>query len=308
MTHGGPGERHLADEPPMRVIALDVGGSSAKSAVVVPGGQVLGAVREAPVDSAGSADAILGSLAQAIANHLAGAVPAGIGLGFPGPFDYAAGVSWITGVEKFEALYGLDVRHGLRERLGQVEVPLLFRNDAEAAIVGEAVYGAGRGRGRLIGVTVGTGLGSAFVVDGQPVTTGPGVPAQGWLYPVLFRGQRADDCFSRRGLLARLRAAGMAWGDVKLAAEAARRGDQAARQVLAAFGADLGSFLDPFAVAFGAEGVLVAGGLARALDLFLAPLQQALSVPVLPARRGTEAALLGVAELVFNPSSDPHRP
>jgi glucokinase len=292
----------------LRVIALDVGGSSAKSAVVVPGGQVLGAVQEAPVDSAGSADAILGSLARAIANHLADVVPAGIGLGFPGPFDYAAGISWITGVEKFEALYGLDVRRGLRQRLGLADVPMFFRNDAEAAIVGEASYGAGQGRQRLIGVTLGTGLGSAFVVAGQPVTSGPGVPAQGWLYPVLFRGQRADDCFSRRGLLARLQAAGMARADVKPAADAARRGERAIRQVFASFGADLGTFLDPFAVAFGAEAVLIAGGLAGALDLFLDPLQQAVSVPVLPARRGAEAALLGVAELVFSQSSLPHRP
>jgi glucokinase len=308
MTSHRPDERSLPGELHLRAIALDVGGSSVKSAVVVPGGQVLGAVREAPLDGAGSADAILGSLARAITGHLTDAVPAGIGLGFPGPFDYGAGVSWITGVEKFEALYGLYVADGLRQRVGLREVPILFRNDAEAAIVGEAVYGAGRGRQRLIGVTLGTGLGSAFVVAGQPVATGPGVPAQGWLYPVRFRGQPADDCFSRRGLLARLRAAGAPWADVKLAAEAARSGDRAARQIFAAFGADLGSFLDPFAVAFGAEAVLVAGGLARALDLFLANLQQALSVPVLPAQRGSEAALLGAAELVFNQLPHPHHP
>lgn len=308
MTNAVPGDRGAASEATLRAIALDVGGSSVKSALVSPGGQVLGPVRETRVDSASSAGTVLGGLAQAIATHLAGAPPAGIGLGFPGPFDYAAGVSWITGVEKFEALYGLEVRAGLHQRLGLGDLPILFRNDAEAAIVGEALYGGGRGRRRLIGLTLGTGFGSAFVVSGQPVTTGSGVPAQGWLYPVLFRGQRADDCFSRRGLLARLRAAGADWADVKPAAEAARAGNDAARQVFDVFGADLGVFLEPFAVAFGAEAVLVAGGLARALDLFKAPLQRALSVPVLAAQRGAAAPLLGAAELVFNRLLYPHHP
>jgi glucokinase len=286
------------------VIALDVGGTSFKSALIARGGHVASTVQATPIDSSGSADIILGSLAGTVASYLRVGTPAGVALGFPGPFDYAGGVSRITGVEKFEALYGLDVRQALRERVSLPDVPILFRNDAEAALVGEASYGAGRDRRRLLGVTLGSGLGSAFVVNGQAVDTGPGVPAQGWLYPVLFGGQRADDCFSRRGLLARLRAAGSHWAEVKPAAEAARGADAAARRVFEAFGADLGAFLSPFAVQFEAEAVLVAGRIAGALDLFGQPMQQALTVPVLAGERGAEAALLGAADLIFNPWAD----
>jgi glucokinase len=282
------------------VVALDVGGTSLKSAVIAPGGQVASAVLQTPLDSAGSADVILGTLSRAVAGHLRGLAPAGLALGFPGPFDYANGICRIAGVEKFDALYGLNVRQALRERLGLPNVPILFCNDAEAALVGEARYGAGRGWRRLLGVTLGSGFGSAFVVDGRAVTSGPGVPANGWLYPVTFRGLRADDCFSRRGLLARLRAAGSAWSEVKPAAEAARGTDAAARQVFESFGADLGEFLNPFASAFKAEAVLVAGRIAGALDLFMQPLQQALSVPAAAGERGAEAALLGAADLFFN--------
>jgi glucokinase len=283
-----------------RVLALDVGGTSVKSAMIAPGGAVIGAVADTPMDSAGSASTIVATLARAISGHLESGQPAGVALGFPGPFDYAEGISRITGVEKFEALYGLDVRQALRERLGRPELPILFRNDAEAALVGEGRYGAGRQLGRLLGVTLGTGFGSAFVADGRAVTAGPGVPANGWLYPVLFRGQRADDCFSRRGLLARLRAAGTSWPDVKPAAAAARAGDESSRRVFEALGTDLGEFLKPFASAFGAEGVLVAGRIAGALDLFGPFVQRALPVPVLAAERGPEAPLLGAAELFFD--------
>jgi len=116
---------------------------------------------------------------------------------------------------------------------------------------------------------------------------------------VLFRGIRADDTFSRRGLEARLRAAGIPDLSVKDAAMAARAGDVTARQVFEAFGADLGAFLNSFAVAFAAEGVLVLGRIAGAIDLFGPPLRQALSVPALPGERGPDAALLGAADLLF---------
>ena len=287
--------------PGARVIALDVGGTSVKSALVAPGGHVIGKPAITPIDSSGEADSILGTFAQIISTHLDESQASkflGVTFGFPGPFDYAGGICLIEGVEKYGAIYGVNIRAALRERLDLKDLPILFRNDAEAAVVGEARYGAGRDYRRLIGVTLGTGCGSAFLVDGMPVTSGPGVPPNGWLYPVLFRGIRADDVFSRRGLAARLRAASITELKVKEAMEAARAGDITARQVFEAFGADLGTFLNSFAVAFAAEAVLVLGRIASAMDLFGAPLRQALSVSALPGERGPAAALLGAADLL----------
>ena len=285
-----------------RVIALDVGGTSVKSALIAPGGQVIGDPVITPIDSSGEAESILRTFAQIISTHLGQAQSSdflGVALGFPGSFDYAAGICLIEGVEKYRAIYGVNMRDALRARLELGDLPILFRNDAEAADVGEARYGAGRDYQRLIGVTLGTGCGSAFLVDGVPVTSGLGVPPNGWLYPVLFRGIRADDTFSRRGLEARLRAAGITELSVKDAAVAARAGDVTARQVFESFGADLGMFLDAFVVAFAAEAVLVLGRIAGAIDLFGPPLRQALSVPALPGERGPDAALLGAADLLF---------
>jgi glucokinase len=287
--------------PSARVIALDVGGTSVKSALIAPGGHVIGKPSITPIDSSGEADSILSAFAQIIRTHIRESHSfhlLGVALGFPGPFDYAAGICLIEGVEKYGAIYGVNMRDALRIRLDLGDVPILFRNDAEAAVVGEARYGAGQNYRRLIGVTLGTGCGSAFLVGGVPVTSGPGVPPNGWLYPVLFRGLRADDLFSRRGLEARLRAAGVTERNVKDAAAAARAGDADARQVFETFGADLGAFLNPFAVAFAAEAVLVLGRIAGAMDLFGPPLRQALSVPALPGERGPDAALLGAADLL----------
>jgi glucokinase len=295
---------HPADTftPNARVIALDVGGTSVKSALVAPEGQVIGKPSITSIDSSSGAENILKTFAQIINTHLGQAQTSnviGVALGFPGPFDYGAGICLIEGVEKYQSIYGINMRDALRARLDLGQLPILFRNDAEAAVVGEARYGAGRDYGRLIGVTLGTGCGSAFLVDGVPVTSGPGVPPNGWLYPALFHGIRADDLFSRRGLEARLQAARVTERHVKAATEAARAGDADSRQVFEAFGADLGTFLNSFAVPFTAEAVLVLGRIAGAMDLFGPPLRQALSIPALPGERGPDAALLGAANLLL---------
>jgi glucokinase len=288
--------------PSARVIALDVGGTSVKSALVAPRGHVIGEPSITPIDSSSGADLILSTFAEIISTHLAQAQTSdilGVALGFPGPFDYPAGICLIEGVEKYGAIYGVDMRAAFRARVDLGGFPMLFRNDAEAAIVGEAHYGVGRDYRRLIGVTLGTGCGSAFLVDGVPVTSGPGVPPNGWLYPMLFRGLRADDVFSSRGLEARLQVASVTELNAKDAAAVARVGDVSARQVFEGFGANLGSFLNPFAVAFDADAVLVLGRIAGAMDLFGPPLRRALSLPALPGERGPDAALLGAADLLF---------
>src|SRR5688500_1168610 len=136
--------------PSARVIALDVGGTSVKSALIALGGHVIGEPVITPIDSSGEAESILRSFAQIISTHLGQAQTSnviGAALGFPGPFDYGAGICLIEGVEKYRAIYGVNMRDALRARLDLGDLPILFRNDAEAAAVGEARYGAGQNYG-----------------------------------------------------------------------------------------------------------------------------------------------------------------
>jgi glucokinase len=290
------------------VIALDVGGTFVKSALLEGPGRLRDELVTTSIDSRAEAETIWNSLSGIVRRHAAQidvAKLAGVGIGFPGPFDYEAGISHIRGVDKYEAVYGLNVREALRARLGSRDMPLLFRNDAEAAIMGESRYGSGRPYGRLIGVTLGTGLGSAFMVDGVRATHGTGVPEnQGWLYPVLFKGERADDVFSARGLAVRLKRAGLATARPKEAAELARGGDLAARETFVAFGADLGAFLSPFARGFRAQAILALGGIANAFDLFGPGMQAASPVPVRSGELGAKAGLVGVGDLFYSRVND----
>jgi glucokinase len=286
-------------DSPSFVIALDVGGTSVKSGLVRPDDmRVLDRARTS-IDSHAPAEAILSAFARCIQERGAsapGGAVAGVALAFPGPFEYDTGVCRIAGVQKLEALYGLSIGSELSRRTGFPASGFVFINDAEAAIGGEIGYGAASGHARVIGVTLGTGIGSGFFVDGRRQTAGPGVPANGgWLFDQPFEGAMADDCFSIRGLERRLARAGAGSRQPEAAAADARRGEPCAQAAFEAFGHDLGGFLGGFAQAFAADAILVAGGLGGAFDLFGNALQGRLEVPVLRGALGADAPLLGAA-------------
>jgi glucokinase len=278
------------------VLALDVGGSSVKSALVAGGQHIVGEVRVDQVQSGASAERILNQFSEIISSQLANVRDVNrIAFAFPGPFDYEQGISFLRNQGKYEALYGVHVAAKLKEILNAPTFEMRFRNDAEAAILGEALHGSGLGSSRLIGLTLGTGLGSAFIAEGKIITEGDNLPPHGWLYGLPFGTQRADDVFSTRGLLARLRERGIHTADIASALQDPN--EQALAQVFDSFGADLGAFLKPYVLAFRADAVLVTGGIAGAWERFAISLVRALPVPARKGTLGKRAALLGAAAL-----------
>jgi glucokinase len=291
------------------IVAVDVGGSSVKSGLIDPEWLLhppepfpLQQVQATttPVQTEAPAPVVLGALAGVIRMEMAHAGDRpilGIGFGFPSPFDYARGICLIDHIYKYQALYGMDVGAALRAELELPDLSIAFRNDAEAAIVAEATFGAGRPYRRVIGLTLGTGLGSSFVVDGVRVADGPGVPArsEGFLFPEPYRDATADDYFSTRGLLQRLQEADPTTASVANGAEQASE-NPALAAIFAGWGADLGAFLAGYARDFHPEAILILGGIARAFGLFAPSLSAAVGVSALPAALGETAALFGAAE------------
>ncbi len=276
---------------PQTVIAVDVGGSTLKSGLVQKG-RVLGEVRLTPIDSQAEAEEILQLLSDTIRFH--SQEPLDVAFGFPGPFDYREGVCKMEGVAKYASLYDLNLRQELQQRLGQRRI--LFRNDAEAAILGEALFGSVKSYDRVMGLSLGSGCGSAFLVTGVPQREGRGVPPDGWVYPLLYDGERADDLFSIRGLRRRLEQVGFA-GTIPEAAQAACQGNLDVLEVWMGFGRDLGRFSAPLAHEFGAQAILLVGGISGASDLFTPHL--AGEVPILLGQLGRAAALLGASYPLF---------
>ena len=283
----------------MSVIALDVGGSSVKSGLVRSSGSVH-FFNHTPINSQAAKEDILQEFVKIIQMYLHKVNPnefIGIAFGFPGPFDYKNGLCLIHGQSKYDNLYQVNIKDELKKMLN-FDKSILFCNDAEAAVIGEANYGAGKDFDRVLGITLGTGLGAGFIVNGVSVHEGQGIPSNAELFPLIFNGKRADDLFSTRGLIERFKKRGFYYSNVAEATEDIKQGNTFLVQVFREFGKDLGQFLRPFVDDFGADVLLVLGGISSAIEHFHREVEDQLNIPVFPGR-SQNAALLGAAKLFY---------
>jgi glucokinase len=220
-----------------------------------------------------------------------------LGVAVPGPFDYDAGICLVT--HKLRGLYGINLRRELAQAAGLTDHAVSFLNDAEAFLLGEWWAGAARGHARAVGVTLGTGLGSAFLEDGRFVRAGPRVPAAGALYTLAFHGRPVEQTISRGALLARYGADPEGGIDVDQIAERGRAGEPHARRLFEEIAADLAEFLTAPLEAFGPTCLVVGGSIARAWGLLEPVLVRGLAryhrLAVARAVNIDDAPLLGAA-------------
>jgi glucokinase len=304
--------------PTIGVVCLDIGGTSVKAGVVGRDGAVaVSSSFTRPVDSGGTAESILETFAASAGTCIdfarsRGVTVAGIGVSICGPFDYQHGISHIRGLDKYEAIYGVNVKEYLRNSLElPASLPLLFDIDAWSFGRGEVWYGAGRDYDRVIVFTMGTGVGSAFAVHRRIVAEGPGVPWLGWISGQHHREGILNDYISRTFMIRRYREKTGIEIDVKQMAERAAGGDRIARDVFTEVGAELGGFLRQHHVSeFGAECLIFGGRISKSFDLFADPIRESLRAigsvkAILPAADIEWSALRGVARYVFDFIGEP---
>ncbi|GAA3107592.1 ROK family protein [Streptomyces rectiviolaceus] len=296
----------------MRAV-LEIGGTHVTAALVDPLRTRVSRRIRRSLDARGDAEHILGTIVRC-ADELR--APAGQvwAAAVPGPFDHDKGIARFKGVGKFDDLYGIDVRSVLLDGVWPRPADVVFLNDAHAFLLGEWSAGAAAGRRRCVGITLGTGVGSAFLVDGVVCREGPGVPPEGRVDLLRWSGAPLEDSVSRRAILARYGARhgahhgarnGVRHGepdvDVRDIAVRAREGEPWAGQVLDEALAALGTVLAPCVRDFGASAVVVGGAMARSWDLVGPALRRGLGdTPVRPrpGTLGAHAALIGAAEFV----------
>lgn len=245
------------------VPVLEVGGTHVTAALVVPGEWRVTRATRYHVDADATAEAVLERFGRAGSALQA---PAGSvwGVAMPDPFDYTTGMALFEGVGKFGALHGVDVGGALRDRL---RGSFRFVNDADAFLLGEWVAGAAAGTHRCAGITLGTGVGSAWLVDGEVVD--PGLPPGGRLHRLDIAGQPLEDVVSRRAIRrSYVQAGGDPAADVKEIAAAARAGEGTARRVLDAAMTALGRVVGRCVNGFRADVLVVGGSMAASWDLF----------------------------------------
>jgi glucokinase len=274
--------------------ALDLGGTHVSSCRVSIGGTptIMADISRVGFAPDAGREELLGAIVQA-AQTADGPELDRWGVATPGPFDYERGICTIRGVGKLESLYGVDLRSELGAVVHAPQTSITFLNDAHAFALGEWWAGAARGHERVLGITLGSGLGSGFLERGRRVESGRSVPPGGELYRATFRGAAVEGMISRRALLARY---GDPAVDVEEMAARAREGEVRACAAIGRYASDLAELLAEWATAFSPTCMVFGGSIARAWDLLSPPLERRLeNVTVCRAERIDDAGLLGAA-------------
>lgn len=285
-------------------LALDIGGSHVTAALVDLGTRqvVPASLARRPVNQEAAGEVLIEAWAGAALDALSQTGASGVthaGVAMPGPFDYPAGISRLT--HKFAALNGWNVGAALAQRWSGTPLagtPVRFANDAALWALGEWWGGAARGTNRMVGVTLGTGLGSGFIVRGKIVSNGETVPPSGEIWWVPYLGGITEDHVSGRALMREYQATAGRESSAAQIAEAASAGDSAALAVFSSFGAHLAAVLLPWVERFHPDCLVVGGNIARAWSLFRQPVEAGL--PGLSCRVTEEfenSGLLGGAAL-----------
>ena len=292
--------------------AIDIGGTKIAVGVVDAGGRIAARTECPTASERGFQDGlarITAMLRETAA--CAGATLHGVGIGCTGPVDPFTGT--LGSVDLLPGWQGGALVAGLSEAFG---VPVAMENDADAAGLAEAAWGAGRGMRRFLYVSVGTGIGVAVILDGALYRGADGshpeighqvIDASG---PPCYCGARGcwEILAAGPALLAEARAR---IGDTALTAERlcelAESGDAAALTVMDREGYFLGLGLANLVSTFCPDKIALGGGVMRGSRLFLDRARQVIRqcctmVPfekaeIALASLGPDTALAGAAQV-----------
>lgn len=247
----------------MKFIGVDIGGSHISAAKVELNGRETGILNftEADVDAFGTANEILKSWSEVIQKAAGGSNRFRIGIAMPGPYDYPNGISLIKDQGKLGSVYGLSVKNLLSERLGILPENIVFTNDAEAFLSGESYAGAGMDFQNSIGITLGTGLGSAIKI--RDVVK----DAKLWTAP--FRTGIAEDYLGTGWFI---RFAMEQFGRKISGVKDLLKGEfetEISNSIFEEFGKTLGEFLFPYLIRLHSEGVVLGGKISLSADRFM---------------------------------------
>ena len=312
------------------VVGVDVGGQTSKIGVVDARGDVL---VQSVIRTDGHSDAadFVADLAAAIKELVVKANKVGqirgIGVGAPNGNYYTGEIAFAPNLE-WAANEAVPFSRMLSEALGGI--PVSLTNDANAAAVGEMTYGAAKGMKDFIMITLGTGVGSGIVINGQVVYGHDGFAGElGHTCAVRHNGRQCN-CGKTGCLEAYCSAIGVArtareWLDMtdepsllrelekitsKDVYEAAKEGDALALRVFNFTGAMLGRSLADFIEFSAPEAIVLFGGLARSKEFIYEPTYKAMNENVLPLWKGkvdllfsqlkeSDAAILGASALAW---------
>ena len=311
------------------VVGIDVGGQTSKIGVVDARGTVL-AQTVIRTDTYDKVEPYIAELSEAVKKLIVESGTEGkirgIGVGAPngnyytGTIENAPNLLWGRQRVEFAKLL-TEAMDGL---------PVALTNDANAAGVGEMTYGAARGMKNFIMITLGTGVGSGIVINGEVVYGHDGFAGELGHTSVVYNNGRLCGCGKTGCLETYTSATGVArtareWLELsdepsvlrgldsiasKDVYDAAKEGDALALRIFEFTGKMLGRAFANFIAFSSPEAIVLFGGLARAKEFLTEPIEESMNANVLPLWRDkvkivysqlkeSDAAILGASALAW---------
>ena len=251
----------------------------------------------------------------------------GIGVGAPngnfytGTIEYAPNLPW-KGI--------IPLARMMEDKF---KIPVVLTNDANAAAIGEMMYGAAQGMKDFIMITLGTGVGSGIVANGKLIYGHDGFAGELGHTTIIPNGRLHEGTGKRGSLESYASATGVRLTtleilekssepsslrsipsdqmDSKKVYEAAIAGDAVAKQIFESTGAILGAALANFVMFSSPEAIILFGGLTKAGDLILKPTRESMEanliqifqnkVKILVSHlKESDAAILGASALAWD--------
>lgn len=263
----------LKNEDMPAYILLDVGGTQIKGTIVESDGGIVEKITSFPVNSKATEQQIISQFAAVIDELVEmeeGRKVIGVGMAFPGPFDYEKGICLMRGLDKYDSIYGLSIESAIKQKLPMLtSARFAFLHDIEAFAIGECRLGTARNYQKVLCLCIGTGAGSAFIENGRALKIQEnGVPANGWLYGTPYKDSIIDDYLSVRALRRLSQEIIGKPMDGKELYELCRISDKRAEEVYRRFGEDLYGAIIPFIKSFRPQAVIMGGQISKSFEYF----------------------------------------
>ena len=309
-------------------VGIDIGGTNTKLGLVDSEGHLLRRVNFStnPLLSFADYQLLLTNALEEVTHDIPKEDLLGVGMGVPGAngktgsIPEAANIPFLTEIPLQSALKELW------------NLPVFVAKDANAAALGEMLFGSAKGMDHFILLTLGTGLGSGVVINGKVVSGSNGLAAE-YGHSVLVKNGRSCNCGQRGCFETYVSATGLKRTAISLLAntnqhsilrdlspnqldaqkiaEASENGDEIAKMAIKKTAQWLGLKMVDLVVLTDPEAIILAGGLSKIGDYFLQTVRESLDKKLLPMFKGKvkvvysglgsdDAAILGAASLVMN--------
>jgi glucokinase len=293
--------------PEGTVIGVDIGGTNIRAGLVNQNGELKGDTVSFPTLGQEDLDAILGRITDAISlvvekNNSRTEDLLGIGMGVTGPLDLKKGL--ILECPQLPTLHYFPL---VEKITGHFGIPVTMNNDANAMILGESIFGSGKGSRTVLGFTLGTGLGCAIVMNQVLQTGARELSGEIWSSP--YKEATIEDYVSGRGIQdSYLHVSGRKLQAIEIS-KLATSGDTYAIRAFEEFGTALGFALAWTINLVDPDVVIIGGSISNSIELFFSPMMTMLTKfacpslsglpPIYTASLGNNSGVIGAAALVF---------